>query len=144
MPASLFAEWAGVYVATPEVEIPPTPQVSAEPKASVSASLDRVDLVTEPTAPRVIAIIDPQPCVAGNPGNPDDWAGVTERSKEDQCSSPGNPGNLEYRSYAGKLEAGEPIAWPVLFALRFAHRQQLAHRPRSEAEILAYSECLLR
>jgi hypothetical protein len=63
------------------------------------------------------------------------------KNNDNQRSNPGNPENW---SYAGELDASDPIAWPALFALRAAYRQRTANRTRSEAEILAYADSLLR
>jgi len=133
MPASLFVAWAGVRVATPGIAIIPAAEIAAAETLSVSADLREITAETELHAP-----------AGGNRGNQNHPGSVTEISKENQNSNPGNRGNREKWSYTGKLDADDSSAWQALFALHLGYRHSPALTPRQSVGAGATARAAIR
>jgi hypothetical protein len=144
MPASLFARWAGAKPSEEYRVTPATAVTRSEKPSDPAAFAGLTQVADKPEKPVTTATTSPRDAFAvtavAEPLEP--W--LPQKPEQKQYGIRSNPSNREIRALSARLDAGEPSAWRMLFDTRLTYHQRSAGRCRSEAECLAFGDCLHR
>ena len=143
MPASLFATWAGTRPCAEYRVTPATPVTGAEKSSSSPGLTDLVEVANVAEIPVTTATTSPSDALAVTAVARPEQQRLPEKPKQKQCGIRRNPSNLEIRAVSARLDASEPSAWRMLFECRVVYRLQAADRTRTDAESLAFGDCLM-
>ena len=144
MPANLFAAWAGQQPGTEE-EVTSVTGVTVLNKYTDSVTESGIVPTTDGAdaqVPSAATALFPTWLVT--PVADVTQVGLPQKVTSNHCGSHSNPSNPEIATSSAKLDAGDPAARRALFQLRVAYRQKSANRTSAEAEILAFSDCLVQ